>query len=76
MQDKRGTEGKEFEGQTVKINLTDGFFYTVRITEQSDTHLKGIDKFGQPVMFNYDSIATITPSGTSISLKKEETNHG
>lgn len=54
-------EGKELEGKTVKINLKNGFFYTVIITEETSNYLKGVDKFGGPVMFSMDSIESIVP---------------
>jgi hypothetical protein len=54
-------DGKELEGKRMKINLKNGFFYTVTITEQTSDYIKGTDKYGEPVMFSMDSIKSIVP---------------
>lgn len=53
-------DGK-LEGKRMKINLKNGFFYTVVITEENSDYLKGVDKFGEPVLFSMDSIKSIVP---------------
>ena len=65
-------EGKELEGKTVKINLKNGFFYTVIITEETSNYLKGVDKFGEPVMFSMDSIKSIVPIHEKKEVEKNE----
>ena len=52
---------KKEQEKKVKIELKDGYFYTVNITQETENFIRGIDKFGNTVMFSLDSIRHIKP---------------
>jgi len=49
------------KGTTYKIEMPNSIFYTLRVTEETDSHIVGIDKFEKERILKKDSIEQAWP---------------